>query len=463
MGGLTSLGPEVVAVCPKFLVSGLLVHLGLGYVLEGLWDPRKVIVTLAPSEYGIVLTILFVSLVEGLPEAMITGLMLLSFLFVLRYGQGEVVQLACSAHEIPSLRSRRYRTTSEWDSLQPLLSRIFVIQTNASHLFFGSISVIMSTARPWLSNHAEGRRFLLLDLAVVQSIDTSAVTAIRQNATQVTVLICGLRSALVELLREANAMKGLRCFNSLDLALEFCEDQLLQEAGLGFGRQGAAATVPALGSKLSQSMSRVMVETHVPAPLQDGDALILLQRCLPGLSNAVLNAVLDPRNSTRVSFVKGAVVAEEGTICQGMILCLRGTLAFYSGPVRLPYLVHESIGVDPSVKSLVGSSQAGPGSVTGSHLCELGPGDTCGMSTLLNPLPLTHLGSLVAETECELLVLGRRFVLSMETSTDLRPALDFHKALTLRLMTHSEPHLVGTHSDHRSRSFTDIAVGPFMG
>lgn len=466
--GLTPLGPKIVAVCPKFLVAGLLTYLGLGYALEGLWDPRKLIATLAPAEYGVVLVILVMSFLGGLPEAIILGLLLLSFLFVLRYGQGEVVQLACSASDLPSLRSRRYRTPLDWACLRPLRSRVFVIRTYASHLFFGSISMVMSTAAPWYENVEAGRRFLLLDLGSVQSVDSSAISAIRGNAGQdVTVLLAGLRGELVERLRNASALTGLRCFDSLDDALEYCEDELMREAGFGLAGKAspaAYATVtfqPARGDQLSAGMTRTLRETKVPAPLSDTQTLLLLGRCFPGISAELLSTLLDARHCDRLSFVQGAAVADEGDACRAMLVCLSGTLAFYAGgPVRLPQVIHETLGVDPSAKRIV--CAAWPGDETakrGGCLRELGPGDAFGELALLTPTPPQYLGSLVARTGCEILAIGRQVLLSLETAADLKPILALHRALAVRLMQQDSdgkplPLMVGKHREIELRRCT---------
>jgi len=379
----------------------------------------------------------------------------------LRYSHGEVVQLACPASSLPSLRSRRYRTPEHWNSLRPLLSRVFLIRTNASHLFFGSIGTILETAEQWLAQeHSGEKQFLLLDLASVQTIDTSALQVLRQNSGRAAVLLAGMRPEILELLLEADATKGLRFFSSLDAALEICEDQLLREAGFGLTAapepKRQTSMEPANLGRLNENMVRRLCETYVPKPLKDEEALALIGVCFPGLNLDQRRKLLQPRCSSRRPFVRGSVIAQQGTVCHGMFLCLRGTLAVYSGPVRLPDVVHEMIGIDSLVKRFVGpSSLDGNDSSAGDFCCELGPGDTCGAAALLSPLPVNFLGSVISRTECELLELERSQVLAMERSSDLSLALGLYKALALRALEYQEANLVGVSRGSHQKAFTD--------
>lgn len=462
---LTPLGPAAVALCPRFLVSGLLVYLGLGYIIEGLWDPRRLLAALAPVEYGVIIITMVLSIAVGMLQAMLIGLLLLSFLFVLRYGQSDVVYFASSAKHVPSLRSRHYHTPQEWDALEPMLSRIFVVHARCSHLFFGSVSAIMAAAAPCIQEGAQSRQFLILNLAEVRTVDSSAIAALTRVPPLVTILLVELRADLVKLLREASVLKSARCFENLDIAMQYCEDQLLndyfsgskfpaidadlssvstsawpQDTRPGLLGRDPPPLVPAIGC-------REIAETKLPAPLPDENVVNILATSLQGASDELLETLLNGRHSSRIALVRGSVIAELGSNCEGMIVCLRGVLGLYSSSVRLPDLVHESIGMDVLVKGIVGprtlatgTEQKPPGMQGSSSVnesgrqCSVGPGYVCGEASLLVDNVVRHRASLIAETECECLLVRRELMLVLEAAVNTQwLALELHRCLARRL------------------------------
>ena len=76
-------------------------------MLEGIWDPRGAIWAVQPSELGVVLAILAVSLLGSLPCGILAGLVLLSLLFVLRYSHGDAVEFAGANPRDAPLQDRR--------------------------------------------------------------------------------------------------------------------------------------------------------------------------------------------------------------------------------------------------------------------------------------------------------------------------------------------------------------------
>lgn len=433
---ISPLGPSTVAVCPKFVVGGLLVHLGLGYLMEGLWDPRHLIAALEPSEYAVILVIFAASVLVDLSQAMLIGFLLLSFLFVIRYGQGEVVQFACCAEDWPTLRSNRYRSEEEWERLVPHRSQLSLVRANCSHLFFGSISTIMSAA-PRVSHSNDARCFVILDLSTVRTMDSSALAALQRHPSNIMVCMAQLRPELAASLREASVLKSLRCFDTLDLALEFCEDQLLHDSTIlppASSPQMTRWAVSARSDKLSLKMTRPLTETKKPAPLPMDNALATLSLCFPGAPRELLQILMEDRNGSRLYYVKGAVVAEEGSTCMGMLICLRGSLTLYSGPVRLPQVIDDSLGLNPDTKKMVGLTEFAHGSAVGGRVRSLGPGDSLGDLALVTRSPLRYNRSLVADESCEILLIRREVVLTLEASTDLRPALELQKTLAAAML-----------------------------
>ena len=82
-------GASVIELIPRMIVGGVLVFLGLAFLVEWVWDKRKV---LPPVEYGVVLVILAVIIGQGFLPGVVLGLVLAVVLFAVNYGRIELVR-----------------------------------------------------------------------------------------------------------------------------------------------------------------------------------------------------------------------------------------------------------------------------------------------------------------------------------------------------------------------------------
>ena len=87
----------------------MLCHLAFGYILEGLWDPRAL---LSRGEYLIIVAMISYYLVTDLAPAILLGLALCSFSFILRYSQSSTLEFVKVAGE-SSISSNRFRPASD--------------------------------------------------------------------------------------------------------------------------------------------------------------------------------------------------------------------------------------------------------------------------------------------------------------------------------------------------------------
>ena len=357
---LTPVGSVLVSVFPNFLIAGMLAHLGLGYFMEGVWDSRELFMAHAPLEYLVVAIIFAIYFGMGFMQAMTVGLMLLTLMFVFRYG--ELVEFACSGASV-QMQSQLYRSPEEREALQHRLHRLFMVRTNCSQLFFGSIGALLSAAAPVLNDEvgSDGAtRFLILDINTVQHIDVSALVTLKSRSTKLLVIVIVGQPKLVKSLRESSTLGTLRFFDSVDLAIEFCEEQLLLELG-GLGLAGQVKQPRLCADERHRSR---LVDTQFAVPLSSAQAISILSASLVGASPELLLTPLHDRFSERVRLTRGAVVHEEGTACKGMLICLHGHLALYSGEVWLAH-IHSEIGLDPLVKQRWGPEE--PGSTLHNH------------------------------------------------------------------------------------------------
>ncbi len=82
-------GASVIELIPRMIVGGVLVFLGLAFIVEWVWDRRR---SLPPVEFGVVLVILAAFIGRGLLPGVVIGLVLAVVLFAVSYGRIELVR-----------------------------------------------------------------------------------------------------------------------------------------------------------------------------------------------------------------------------------------------------------------------------------------------------------------------------------------------------------------------------------
>ena len=249
MGGRTRLvGLTVAAVCgavffagtpllsflPKFLLGGLIAFLGFDFLLDwlyGTWHKLK------RYEYLIIILIFGVSISVGFLEGVAVGVLASSVLFILEYSRIQVVKHALSGRHF---RSNVDRASPQLARLRDLGSQILVLQLQG-FIFFGTATRLLERVRARLERVEEPLQFIVLDFRMVSGLDSSAVMSfikMNQLAESQSFRIVfahlppGLRRQLAASDLLPPAAERVHTFDDCDRALEWCENELLQGAGL---------------------------------------------------------------------------------------------------------------------------------------------------------------------------------------------------------------------------------------
>ena len=148
-------GAESIELIPRMIVGGVLVFLGLAFIVEWVWDKRR---TLPKLEYLVVLVILTGIIAKGFLPGVVIGLVLAVVLFAINYGRTELV------HEVefgPTYHSNVDRPPAERDALRALGPRVQILRVSG-YVFFGMVSGLLERIR----KRVEGGslRYLLVDL-----------------------------------------------------------------------------------------------------------------------------------------------------------------------------------------------------------------------------------------------------------------------------------------------------------
>ncbi|MGH2412933.1 MAG: cyclic nucleotide-binding domain-containing protein, partial [Microcystaceae cyanobacterium] len=238
--GTLMLGTSMLSLCPKLIVGGMLLFLGLDLLMEWVYQTWF---KLPKADYGIIVLILLVSATVGFLQGVIVGIIAAVILFAINYSQISVTKHTFSG---ATYQSHVQRLSSQERLLREKGEQIYVLELQGL-IFFGTAHKLLNQIRKRLSElHLEPVRFILLDFRLVSGLDTSAVLSfikLKQMAQQQQfhVLLTHLSPKDAEQLQQGGCLEaqGTLCqvFPDLDRGLEWCENQILaatQVSGHGF-------------------------------------------------------------------------------------------------------------------------------------------------------------------------------------------------------------------------------------
>lgn len=223
-------GFDAIAYFPKFVMGGLLLYLAITILEEWVyqnWFKMPI------QEYLLMLVILFVVAFVSYLRGMVIGIFWASVLFAYNYSRLNLVQ---------PITGKIYHSKVE---RPPVLYRELHEKGNSlliyrlrGMVFFGSANSLQDQVMAQVKQPASPIRFVVLDFHQVLSIDSSAIlTFIRLNQLlqnrHITLLFCGINAAVLAKIHASDFSLEPRpyfnYFEELDMAVEWYEEQLLQE------------------------------------------------------------------------------------------------------------------------------------------------------------------------------------------------------------------------------------------
>ncbi|KAL7747860.1 hypothetical protein RI367_006795 [Sorochytrium milnesiophthora] len=250
-------GTVVFRLIPTVVVGSLIFHLGIDLVKEALWDPVGVVTWI---EYGTIWSIVIAMAFLGFTEGIGVGIILACLFFVVTYSNRSIIRAEVTGDTVRSTVRRMYR---QQRFLNDVGDQIHILQMQG-FIFFGTIYQLdKKIKRLFPANSTSPIRYLILDLHLCQDIDFSAgeafVKIIRKvNERGVVLIFSGvdshshigtalyrsgvLSTAVVASTRDevdslsddgsgvasSEAEDGVRSFATLNNALEWCENQLIE-------------------------------------------------------------------------------------------------------------------------------------------------------------------------------------------------------------------------------------------
>ncbi len=170
------LGADFMEIVPTFFLGGLLIYVGLEFLIDWLWKARD---ELPLSDYVVVVLILIVIIFSDILQGVTFGFFVAIILFVVNYSQLSVIKIETNGSDHASNVDRDLET-------RELLNRegnralILILQ---GFIFFGTADKLISAIRTKIKN-GDGTQFdfLLLDFHHVSQLDTSAIVTFSKLA-----------------------------------------------------------------------------------------------------------------------------------------------------------------------------------------------------------------------------------------------------------------------------------------
>lgn len=323
--GVIVVGPSPIAYVPTLMLGGLLIYIGISFLMSWVWQARK---KLPLKDFAVVCGILLVVAIYGILQGVAVGVVLAILLFVHSYSQLSVIKTSMTGAEHVSNIDRDQKQTKYLDQHGDEM-HIIVLQ---GFLFFGTASRLLEDIRDLLDDPKRSSvQYLILDFKRVDAMDTSAAISFSKLLQ-----VCekgGLILVLTGCSHEVtNRLKNLsqddtllkpEFFDGLDEGVAWCGDNILLNIDgdiedkdptkllhLLLGNKKAAAIVSSRFKKIAIPAGEPLFRQGDP-----GDAMYLI---LEGSISIVLELPNDQMLHLR-------------TMRTGAIL---GEMALYTGAAR---------------------------------------------------------------------------------------------------------------------------------
>jgi SulP family sulfate permease len=227
-------GASLLTYFPRPFLGGLLLFLGLSFVVEWVYDAWF---KLPLMEYALVLIILVIVSTVGFLQGVAAGFGIAGILFIVNYSHINVIKYSLSG---ANFHSRVDRPVSQTRLLRVEGDKIGIFSLQG-FIFFGTAQILLDQCRlRILGTTPASLKYLVLDFRQVTGLDTSAVSSfmrLKQLAASknITLIITQLSAGVRQMMLKGGIITDIdgltKDFEDLDYGIEWCENQLLADAG----------------------------------------------------------------------------------------------------------------------------------------------------------------------------------------------------------------------------------------
>ncbi|MCI5108188.1 MAG: SulP family inorganic anion transporter [Pseudomonadales bacterium] len=227
-------GAGFMELVPTFILGGLLIYVGLEFLIDWLWKARD---ELPLSDYVVVILILVVIIFSDILQGVTFGFFVAIILFVINYSQLSVIKIETNGSDHASNVDRDLETR---ELLNKEGKRVLILILQG-FIFFGTADKLITAIRTRIMDRKDSHfDFLVLDFHHVSQLDTSAIVTfskLAQLSEQVGfhVVISGADDKSIKQLvkhrfftfgehRWERHYKG-----QVEIAVDWCEQRILED------------------------------------------------------------------------------------------------------------------------------------------------------------------------------------------------------------------------------------------
>ena len=234
-GAALFFGASVISYFPKPVLGGMLLYLGLSFLVDWLIDARRSLPTL---DYILVWVILFIIASIGFLQGIVVGTFIAAILFVISYSRVNVIK---SALDGSIYHSKVDRPKIHRDILHEKGEEIYILSLQG-FIFFGTVQNVLEKIRTRIDRKELGKLgFIVLDFRRVTHMDSSAVfgiTRLKQvtQANSILMVWTEVKPQIVNNLElgglKDDADDSFIIKPTLDEGVEWCENKILAQQGM---------------------------------------------------------------------------------------------------------------------------------------------------------------------------------------------------------------------------------------
>lgn len=228
--GLANL--DLLQLVPLPLIAGLVFFLGYTFILDGLWRPYA---QKAWLDLVLAFAIMAVCVRFGYLTGVLAGVVAACLMFAISYARVGIVRRHLTRAQFSSYVER----DAEAAAYLREKGEAIQIYWLSGYIFFGSSEAILERIRADIEALPPRRvSYVILDFSQVSGADTSTGASLAKlrhfcNRQNVTLVYCALAARNLAALRRGGFVAGNnKVFDDANLALAWCEDQLLAKAGV---------------------------------------------------------------------------------------------------------------------------------------------------------------------------------------------------------------------------------------
>jgi len=230
-------GTEFMELVPTFLLGGLLIYVGMEFLIDWVWKARD---ELPLSDYVVVILILVVIIFSDILQGVTFGLFVAIILFVVNYSKLSVIKIETNGSDHASNVDRDLETR---ELLNKEGHRVLIMVLQG-FIFFGTADKLITSIRNRIME-LDGSKFdfLVLDFHHVSQLDTSAIVTFSKLAQLSDrigfhiVISSADEKSIKQLVKHGFFTFGDRALErhykeQLDTAVDWCERRILQDLNL---------------------------------------------------------------------------------------------------------------------------------------------------------------------------------------------------------------------------------------